>query len=297
LQGEGKSHSVIGVPFLAAARALGLACATATLLTLGACQKPAGEPAAANSTADVSGYLEPPVMTGAVREADGRVTLTGRAPIDTEVRLMAPGGGAFSATATAAGDWSIQLAASPEPRMFAFDGEIAGRVLHAEGAVLVLPSPGPAAVLMRAGYGAAPIGSGGGPFRIEAIDYDGSGGVAVSGVAAPRAMLRFVLDGAPAGAGQADDKGRFTVLDMNTRTPMGQGAHTVRIEGQTTAVHGPLTIAAPTDLSDRAFASTRELDGWRIDWRIPGGGTQGTLVFDAASPAPLIAAPSGGARR
>ena len=278
------------VPFSAAARALLLGGAAAALVGLGACRPPDGQAAATPAAPDASGYLEPPVMTGAVREADGRVTLSGHAPADAEVRLMDPGGGAFSATATSGGDWSIQLAASPQPRMFAFEGEVSGRVLHGEGAVLVLPAPGPEAVLMRAGYGAVPVGPGGGPFRIEAIDYDGSGGVAVSGVAPPRAMLRFVLDGAPAGAGQADDKGRFTVLDMNTRTPMGRGDHTVRIESQTAAVHGPLTVAAPADLSDRAFAATRELDGWRIDWRIPGGGTQSTLVFDAATPPPPPAA-------
>ena len=227
--------------------------------------------------------MSPPTLTGAVRDPSEGVTLSGKAPPDAEVRLRDPGGGSFSATATGAGDWSIQLTASQEPRMFAFEGQLGQRVLHGEGALLVLPFPGPPAVLMRAGYGAMPIEAGQGAFHIETIDYDGAGGAAVSGVAAPRSVLRLVMDDKAVGAGQADDQGRFTVLDLSSQSPMTRGAHTLRVESQTKAVQGPLTVSTPPDLPDSPFRATRVPDGWRIDWRIPGGGVQTTMVFDQVS--------------
>ncbi len=168
--------------------------------------------------------------------------------------------------------------------MFAFEGELSGRIVHADGAVLALPPPGPAAVLMRAGYGAAPIGTGGAP-RLSAIDYDGAGG-SVSGVAAPRAPVRLVLDGRPVGAGQADDGGRFSVLDLAARAPFGPGPHTVRIESPAGALQGKLVVS-PSELPDDApFRARREADRWRVDWRIPGGGVQTTLVFDVPEARP-----------
>jgi hypothetical protein len=284
LTGEGKSHSVKGVGplYCAAWRALVLVMGGA--LVLSACHKADGEASAtAPAGVDAAGYLEPPTLTGAVRDAAEGVILSGKAPPDAEVRLRDPGGGSFSATASSAGDWSIQLTPSQEPRMFAFEGQLGARVLHAEGALLVLPYPGPAAVLMRAGYGAMPIEVTRGPFHIEAIDYDGSGGAAVSGVAAPRSMLRLVLDDKPVGAGQADDQGHFTVLDLSARSPMTRGQHTLRVESQTKAVQGPLTVDAPPDLPDSPFRAMRVADGWRVDWRIPGGGVQTTMVFDQPS--------------
>jgi hypothetical protein len=257
---------------------------------LAACQRPAAQAPAANAAPDVTGYLAPPTLTLAARTPDGGLSLSGDAPADAEVRLRDPSGAAFSATAND-GAWSMQLPPSSAPRMFAFEGETAGRVLHGEGAILVLPPPGPAAVLTRAGYGALVIGPKAGPLRILTMDYDGGGGGAVSGVTTPHAPVRFMLDDRPAGASQADDKGRFTVMDLSTRAPFGPGAHTIRIESQTSAVQGQLVVTPAASLTDTPFQATRETGAWRADWRIPGGGVQTTIVFDAPADARPPAAP------
>ncbi len=285
LPGQDKPQSILKAALrrVRARRALcmGSAAIALTALALAACQKPAAQTGAA--APDPSGYLSPPTLVSATRDAAGGVVFSGRAPAEVEVRLRDPGGTAFSATANDDGDWSMQLPPSAAPRMFAFEGELSGRSLHGEGAILALPAPAPVAVLARAGYGALPIGEQAGPLRITAIDYDGAGGGSVSGVSAPGKPVRLVLDGQPAGVGQADRDGRFTVLDLNTRTPMRPGAHTVRIESPSGAVQGPLTVTPAGNLGGEAFLAVREGDGWRTDWRTPGGGTQTTVVFGAPS--------------
>ena len=262
-------------------------------LSLAACHKPAG-PAAEGAAPDLSGYLAPPMLTAAVHDADGGATFSGHAPPDAEVRLREPGGAAFSATANDDGDWSMQLPPPDTPRMFAFEGELSGRLLHGEGAIIALPPPAPAAVLARGGYGALPIGVApvsAGPPRIMAVDYDGAGGGSVSGVTAARAPVRVLLDGQAVGAGQSDGQGRFAVLDLSVsaldpraRKLFTPGPHTIRIEGPSGAVQGQLTVAHARPLDGEAFRTVREGGAWRTDWRTPGGGVQTTLVF-GASPA------------
>ena len=281
LLGENKPHlnwkAASGLP-----RPWIVAIALATL-TLPACQKQAARGEAGALAVDPSAYLPPPTITAAVRDAAGGVTLSGRAPGQTEVRLRDPAGGAFSATATDDGVWSIHLPPADAPRMFAFEGEVSGRLIHGEGALLTLPAPGPAAMLARTGYGALPIGVRPGPLGIDAIDYDGGGGGSVSGVTAANAPVRLVLDGQPVGMSQADGQGRFSVLDLSARTPFSAGAHVVQIEGRAGAVQGQVVVSPPSGLGDAVFHAAPAASGWRIDWRTPGGGVQTLLTFGAPS--------------
>jgi hypothetical protein len=285
LAGEDKSRSSVR----AAGRCLIFLAIMTSTLALAGCHKSAGQATAvaANALSDPSGYLDPPTVVGASRGGSGMVVLSGSAPPGAEVRLRAPEGGAFSATANDDGAWSIQLPPAPAPRMFAFEAELAGRVVHAEGAILTLPSPGPVAVMTRAGYGALVIGEGAAPLRIATIDYDGGGGAAVSGVTAARAPVRLVLDDQAVGAGEADEHGRFTVLDLNARKPFSAGSHALRIESQVgskaAAVQGGMSVSPPALGAAAVFNAERDADAWRINWRIPGGGLQSTVVFDSPS--------------
>jgi hypothetical protein len=258
------------------------------LVSQAACRRPS-VPGAPSGGTDLSGYLEPPAIEKATRDSRGVITLVGQAPAGAEVRLQQPDGGAFSATAGDDGTWSIALPASAAARMFSLEGEEAGRVIHGEGALVTLPAPGPPAVLARAGYGTLILGQAPGPLRIGAIDYDGAGGGAISGVTERRAPVRFVLDDQPVGAGEADAAGRFTILDVSARKPLTPGVHTFRVEtqtqGRTGAVEGrwPVTVAAAP--GEAVFDAVRMNGAYRLDWRIPGGGMQTTVIFDAPSKA------------
>jgi hypothetical protein len=284
------------------------------------CGRPTAE-ATSVPPVDPTGYLAPPTLTRASGLADGSATLAGHAPAGAVVSLHAPDGAAFSDTANPGGDWSINLPPADAPRMFAFGASMAGRDVHGEGAVLVLPSQETPALLVRAGYGAAPIGGAadakgddakgdddrgdddktadqkGGALMLTAVDIDGGGGGAVSGYATPRATVRFLLDGQPVGGGQGDASGRFVLLDLNTRVPFAHGAHRVRVESQGRAVETEVAVAEP-DPGAGVFQAGRQGPAWRVSWRLPAGGAQTTLVFDpplrpgSAPPSPPTAAPA-----
>ncbi len=234
------------------------------------------------------------------------------------VSLHAPDGVAFSDKANPGGDWSINLPPADAPRMFAFGATMAGRDVHGEGAALVLPSQETPALLVRAGYGAAPIGGAaddqeaedkagkdrapddktadqkGGALMLTAVDIDGGGGGAVSGYAAPGATVRFLLDGQPVGGGQGDASGRFVLLDLNTRVPFARGVHRITVESRGRAVETEVAVAEP-DPGAGVFQAERQGSAWRVDWRLPAGGAQTTLVFDPPlrpGPAPPPAAAS-----
>ena len=257
---------------------LSLALGVAAAALLAGCHAPAADPSAAK-TVDPASYLTPPVLTQAAGLADGGATLSGRAPPDAEVQLRAPTGESFSAEAGPDGAWSIGLPPAEAPRMFAFEAAVSGRVVHGEGAILVLPSSDMPAALLRAGDGALPIARGDGRLQIAALDYDDGGGGAVSGFAKPGSSIRFMLDGQPAGGGEADRRGEFSLLDLSVRMPFSMGPHTVRLDQRGESVALQIT-AKPATLGQDAFHAAREGDAWRIDWRVPGGGTQTTLVFD-----------------
>jgi hypothetical protein len=241
---------------------------------------------AAAEASDPAGYLAPPTATQAVRDAAGGTTLAGQAPVDAEVRLRDPSAQAFSATAGADGAWSIALPPAASPRMFAVEAELSGRIVHGEGAFLVLPPPGAPALLTRAGYGALPIAAEARAPSILAIDYDGGGGGSASGVAAPGASVRLLLDGQTVGGGQADGAGRFAVLDLNARKPFAPGPHRVRVETAAGAAEAAVRVSPPDLPPGRVFEAERDGPGWRVDWRIPGGGVQTTLALDPGPGAP-----------
>jgi hypothetical protein len=198
------------------------------------------------------------------------------------VRLQAPDGAAFAAASGDDGAWSITLPSSAQPRMFAMEGDDAGRILHAEGALLLLPPPGPRAVLARPGYGSLVLGAHATGLRLEGLDFDGAGGGAASGQAPPGAAVRLLLDHQPAGTGVADRDGRFTVLNLDPRVaPMAPGPHLFRVEtagGGAQETRFDVADAAPPP--GQVFMAKRTGAAWSVTWRIPGGGAQTSVIFD-----------------
>jgi hypothetical protein len=99
--------------------------------------------------------------------------------------------------------------------------------------------------------------------------------------------VRLVLDDKPVGASEANERGWFTVLDLSARAALDVGVHTFRIEtqsgGRTLAVEGRWPVTRPAALTDAMFRWSRSASAWRVDWRIPGGGLQTTVVFDQPS--------------
>lgn len=245
---------------------------------LAACDPPRKAEIQAAPLSEPTGYAAPPELTDAVRGADGAVTLAGKAQPETRVRLNSPEGEAIDVTVARDGTWTATLAPSPSPRMYAFAAEAAGRSIRGEGPVLVLPAPGPPALSPRAGFGAVALGRAGRPV-IVAFDYDSAGGAAVAGLAPPRASVRLLIDGTQAGSDQADDLGRFAI--MAPGVTVAPGRRTLQVATAAAADEVQVMVSAPARPGPAAYLARREEGRWRIDWAVPGGGVQTTLVFDA----------------
>ena len=237
----------------------------------------------AEPAADQAGYVAPPELTGAVRGADGGVTLSGHAAPGARVRLASPEGQSIGVTAGPDGTWTTAMAPSATPRMFSLDVVVGGddparqRVIKAEGPVMVLPAPGPPAVTPRAGFGALPVGKPG-ALVIVAVDYDAGGGAAVAGLSPPRALVKLFIDGAQAGSDESDDRGRFAILAA--ARPVAPGMRTLQVSAGSATDQVQAAVAPPAPLVGQFYRAQREEGRWRIDWALTGGGVQTTLVFD-----------------
>lgn len=252
---------------------------------LAGCGAPSAAPTVAaqdeaSPTPQSGGYAAPPALASAVREG-GQVRVRGQATAGAEVRLAAPDGWSTRALAGGDGSWEVRTPAGSEPRMYALSMVAGGRVVRAEGAVLTAPAPAPPAILARSGYAAQPA-----PERVAvpvivAIDFDAVGSAAVGGLAPPNTRVQLSVDGQPADVDLTDAGGRFALVGPRTR-PLASGRHLFVVSSAqgTAEASAALTPAAP--LGPGAMRATREPAGWRVDWAVPGGGVQSTLVLDRA---------------
>ena len=274
------------------ARARSGAALGAAALALAACgpapseaAKSASAPQAARPAA--TGYLAPPDLAGAQRTATG-LALQGHAPAGVTVNLASPEGARLSVAAGADGRWSLTVPSPARPGMFALSANLDGRTIRAEGAVLILPEPGPPALLVRAGFAAAPLGAAARTPSVTALDYDRGGGAAVAGLARPMARVRLSIDGMAAGVAQADEDGRFAVLAANR--PLSPGRRRLQIDTDAGQAEVQVEVSQPVPLGEAVYRASRLEGGWRIDWVPAGGGVQTTVVFDQAAAHPAAAA-------
>jgi hypothetical protein len=238
---------------------------------------PSGQAAANASAGAEAGYVEPPRVTRAARAGSDGVTIAGLADPQARIRLSTPKGEAFGGAADDAGHWAITVPASSEVRLFGVAEELAGRAVQAEGYVAVTPSPGQAALLLRAGVGAQALAPPPAHPHLTSVDCDGAGWVVISGLARPGVTLHLTIDGGGGGDAQADGAGRFSITPG---AAMGAGDHVAVIQSGSDMERLMFTIDAPTPSAGSPFHGQRQADRWRIDWATPGGGLQTTYVLD-----------------
>jgi hypothetical protein len=228
-----------------------------------------------------AGYLPPPRLVSVVRSQTA-VMLMGSAAPKARVELMAPEGETMTVQANAAGAWRLTLPAVTRPRMFALSARLkdpapSGRLVHSEGALILIPYAGPPALLVRAGAGALVFSGKTVRPSLDALDYDPSGFSAAGGRARPGASVRLMMDGQLAGVGQADAGGRYAILAANRRLPF--GPHTALVQSPDGHDERRFTISPPGPTLIPAYKVDPIVDGWRLEWAIPGNGVQTTLVF------------------
>jgi hypothetical protein len=251
--------------------------ALASVLALGACNRPAAPGAAQASTdAPDPDYRQPPKLAGFVKAADGAVSLSGLASLSSPVSLTSLAGVQVPTTADGSGAWTAPLGPVSEPAFYSLAEEASGRRVEAEGQIAVLPTS-PTVVLLRAGDGAEvlqerPTAG----VSILAVDYDGGGGTVVSGVAPAGAAVRVSVDGQPVIDGAAKPDGRFSLI---LPKPLEPGLHHLRAQTAKGAAEAAVPITPPVPPKDRPYQASSAPFGWRIDWITAGGGAQTTLLL------------------
>ncbi|MBQ1541364.1 MAG: hypothetical protein IIZ63_05125 [Caulobacteraceae bacterium] len=239
---------------------------------------------APGAQAAAEGYAPPPRVVSILALPSGGVGLTGAAAPDAVVRLRSPDGTILEAHANADGVWNLDAPGAGSVRLFGLSQTVGDSVTQGEGYLAVLPPPVVGgmgtALLLRSGAGAQPFGEAQAAPRIVAVDVDSGGGAVVSGLAGASAPLHVVLDGAKAGEGTADAKGRFSITLSASVAP---GGHVVTVQtgGQGAEARAEIAVSPPQPLTAGPYAGQRRDGGWRIDWMTPGGGVQTTYAADA----------------
>jgi hypothetical protein len=228
-----------------------------------------------------AGYLPPPHLVSVTRTATA-VTLVGSSTPRSRIELMAPEGETMTVKANAEGTWRLTLPAVTRPRMFALEARLKDpappdRLVHSEGALILIPRSGPPGLLVRAGAGALVFYGEAVRPSLDALDYDPSGFSAAGGRARPGASVRLTMDGQLAGVGQADAGGRYAILAANRRLPF--GTHTALVQSADGQDERRFTISPPSPTLTTFYKVDPIPDGWQLEWALTGGGVQTTLVF------------------
>jgi hypothetical protein len=266
---------------LGTAGALVVASILALALLAGCGEKETAVNVAGDDQAAPAGDYRPaPELLGGGVLGDGSVQLFGSATPGAVVRLRSPDGAQQFATADARGVWRFTLAASPQPRLLGLSMSDKGQIVQAVSFLFL--SPDGMVARLKAGGGtqaAAPSKPG---LAALALDYDNQRAATLSGASGPHETVTVRVDGVERGQATADSTGRF-VLPLPL---LPAGAHEFDLMGATQEVHFSASIDAPAALSQAQYAATRAGQGWRVDWRTPGGGGQTTLILGPSAPGP-----------
>jgi len=241
---------------------------------LSACgRRPPPPPANPQAAAAKADYAASPEVRSA-RMTGGAATLEGSAAPGAVVRLATPAGAAVTTRADVSGRWRLAIPAAPEARIFGLSQRAGGRLVQAQGYVLL--SPDGKAALLRAGAGATRLDPAAGP-RLGALDFDRDGAAIVSGAAPPGAWISLRLDGRQAAEARADAAGRYDVA----LTRLAHGSHVLQVvgDGFSSAARVEISPAAPL-VAGPLHSQFTKGGGLRADWLTPGGGEQSTVLLD-----------------
>lgn len=219
------------------------------------------------------GYARAPQILS-VTGSGGVATVSGQAVPEGRVRFLYGGQRAIGVTADSKGRFKADLPLSGQGGLFDVAVEDTGRLVQAEGRLFIPPEAPQKAVLMRSGSSSLPVAPQG--QGIAFVDYDAAGAMMITGVAKPGAAISAVVDGEswPKQAQAATD-GSFTAVTQIPPPGDTVAAVNVTVQAGGQSFQRAVPVSHPT-----AGDSVTPVDGgWRVDWAVPGGGMQTTIVF------------------
>jgi hypothetical protein len=239
---------------------------------------PAPKPAKNDDSATLraAGYAAAPEVIGVTQAGPGMIAVEGRALPDSRVRFQYGQETPLriGVTADSKGRFVAELPASPQGSVFdLFAMDDAGRLVHAEGRLFVPPDQPGKAVMMRPGMPSLPVYSQ--TSGLAVVDYDAAGAFAVAGRVAPRSPVSLTVGDLHVQR-NSDAQGYFNAV-MQIPPPTDQVVPlNVQVEAGGAIWKRDIGISRATGEGDQV---TPMPQGWRIDWKLPGGGLQTTLVF------------------
>ncbi len=259
-----------------------LACAAIACLT--ACQPShpaAKDPAAADAAAlEAQGYTHAPVVTAVKPGEAGFVVIDGAAPADSRMRFafadpLKGGTQGVGVTTDGQGHFSAEVPVSSVGGLYDITADDGGRLRQMEGRMFVPPGRPDRTVLLRPGLASqsmTPQAKG-----IWVADYDAAGAFALSGRVAPNAAVTVIVNNEVRAEVHSDAQGLFNAATQVP--PPTASAQTVSVIVQAAGEsfrRDVQVVAGPTPFVDHMAAAP---DGWQVDWQVPGGGGQSTVVF------------------
>jgi hypothetical protein len=250
---------------------------------LAACQarRPAPKDPAAEAAAalEATGYIHAPTISAVAAGDPGFVVVSGGAPADSRVRFsftdpLKGGTQAVGVTADSQGRFRAEVPITSSGGLYDITVDDGGRPRQAEGRLFVPPGLPDHAVLLRAGA----------PSRlmwpktpgIAVADYDAAGAFAVSGRVAPDADVTVIVNNEIRDLGRSDHQGDFDAATQIPKPGPTPQTVTVIVQADKAEFRRDIQVLAPPDKGDRLTAVA---EGWRVDWQVPGGGEQSTVVF------------------
>jgi len=245
------------------------------VIGLAGCERPQTAPRP-DHTAELraAGYTGAPIIIAVSQPSPGTVVVTGKALPDGRVRFLYGQDRAVGVTADGQGRFSAELPISGAGSLYDLSMEDAGALLHAEGRLFVPAGHADKAVLLRPGSPAAPILTP--AMGIVVVDYDSAGALGVVGRVAPRAGVNLVVNGEVRAQPISDPGGMYSAVTQIS--PPTDNIATVTIVTDAAGAEWKRAVPVVKPASDQDAITAIE-GGWRVDWRMPGGGVQTTLVF------------------
>ncbi|MDC7674998.1 hypothetical protein [Asticcacaulis machinosus] len=219
------------------------------------------------------GYVRAPEILTVAIGKNGIVRISGIARPDGRVRLISGQGQAFGVTANTRGEFEADLPGNAQGSLYDVSMEESGRLMKAEGRLFVPPAQPERAVFMRSGSPSLPL-SPHAPL-LAVVDYDSRGGVAVAGRAKAGSLVSLAVNGSDIARVKADDTGLYHTILPLRQSLVGQ---TVTLEARSEGAidNRQVDIVSTEVATDRVLQTG---NAWRVDWSLPGGGAQTTIVY------------------
>lgn len=220
-----------------------------------------------------AGYSRAPQIIEVAQAGSNMFVVTGQTIPDARVRFGYGGNRAIGVTSDSKGRFRAELPAGPQGGLYDLSTEDGGRLMYAEGRLFIPPLAPQKAVLMRAGSPSLALFND--DTEVAVLDYDAAGALAISGRVSPSAAVEVILNG-DIWRTTSDDRGYYNATTQIEPPQETEHLNTLTVVVGGKQMHRDFSDVLPSKHEDSVVQIQ---DGWRVAWKLPGGGMQTTLVY------------------